>query len=289
MFQTYGVVQGAKAGMNRCLELLDLEPEIQDRPGARALGRARGEVEFENVVFGYDPRTPVLKGVTFKANPGETIAIVGPTGAGKSTAASLVARFYELQQGTIRIDRHDIGGLTLKSLRENSSIVLQPPLVLNESLRSNIAIGNPLATEDQIVRAANLARLGGVIEKLPHGLDEIVGQGGHPLSQGEAQRVTIARALLKDAPILIMDEPTSALDAETESLVMAAVEEVMRGRTTLVIAHRLSTIQSANQILVLREGVIEEHGTFNELVARGGFFTYLYNLQSRGQQAVNRD
>jgi ABC-type multidrug transport system fused ATPase/permease subunit len=241
------------------------------------------------VVFGYDPRTPVLKGVTFKANPGETIAIVGPTGAGKSTAASLVARFYELQQGTIRIDRHDIGGLTLKSLRENSSIVLQPPLVLNESLRSNIAIGNPLATEDQIVRAANLARLGGVIEKLPHGLDEIVGQGGHPLSQGEAQRVTIARALLKDAPILIMDEPTSALDAETESLVMAAVEEVMRGRTTLVIAHRLSTIQSANQILVLREGVIEEHGTFNELVARGGFFTYLYNLQSRGQQAVNRD
>jgi len=285
MFQTYGMVQSAKAGMRRCLELLDLEPEIRDRPGARALGRARGEVEFDDVVFGYDSRTPVLKGVSFKARPGETIAIVGPTGAGKTTMASLLARFYEPQRGHIRIDGHDISELTLKSLRGNISIVLQPPLVLTETVRSNIALGKPGATEEEIERAARLARLEPVLDKLPNRLDEIVGQGGHALSQGEAQRVTIARAMVKDAPILIMDEPTSALDAETEAMVLAAVQEAMRGRTTLVIAHRLSTIQNADRILVLRDGVIEEQGDFAELVARGGFFSQLYDLQSAGKEA----
>ena len=285
MFQTYGMVQSAKAGMKRCLELLELEPEIRDRPGARAMGRARGEIEFDGVVFGYDSMAPVLKGISFKARPGETVAIVGPTGAGKSTMASLLARFYEPQQGTIRIDGQDISAVTLKSLRENISIVLQPPLVLSEAVRSNIAIGKPGATEEEIERAARLARLEPVLDKLPNRLDELVGQGGHHLSQGEAQRVTIARALVKDAPILIMDEPTSALDAETESLVMAAVEQAMSGRTTLVIAHRLSTIQNADRILVLRDGVIEEQGNFAELVAKGGFFNQLYNLQTTRKEA----
>jgi len=280
MFQTYGMVQSAKAGMRRCLELLDLEPEIRDRPGARALARARGEIEFDDVVFGYDSGTPVLKGISFKAIAGETIAIVGPTGAGKSTMASLLARFYEPQRGHIRIDGQDISELTLKSLRGNISIVLQPPLVLTESVRSNIALGKPGASEEEIERAARLARLEPVLAKLPNRLDEVVGQGGHSLSQGEAQRVTIARAMVKDAPILIMDEPTSALDAETEAMVLAAVQESMRGRTTLVIAHRLSTIQNADRILVLRDGVIEEQGNFAELVTRGGFFSQLYNLQS---------
>jgi len=284
MFQTYGMVQSAKAGMRRCLELLELEPEIRDRPGARTLGRARGEIEFDDVVFGYDSGTPVLKGISFRARPGETIAIVGPTGAGKSTMASLLARFYEPQRGRIRIDGHDISELTLKSLRGNISIVLQPPLVLTESVRSNIALGKPGATDQEIERAAGMARLEPVLDKLPNRLDEVVGQGGHALSQGEAQRVTIARAMVKDAPILIMDEPTSALDAETEAMVLAAVQEAMRGRTTLVIAHRLSTIQNADRILVLRDGVIEEQGDFAELVARGGFFSQLYNLQATGRE-----
>ncbi len=286
MFQTYGMVQSAKAGMRRCLELLELEPEIRDRPGARALARARGEIEFDDVVFGYDSDTAVLKGISFKAAPGETVAIVGPTGAGKSTMASLLARFYEPRRGRIRIDGQDISELTLKSLRGNISIVLQPPLVLTESVRSNIALGKPGAGEEEIQRAARMARLEPVLDKLPNRLDEVVGQGGHSLSQGEAQRVTIARAMVKDAPILIMDEPTSALDAETEAMVLAAVREAMRGRTTLVIAHRLSTIQNADRILVLRDGVIEEQGNFAELVARGGFFSQLYNLQSGGKEAT---
>lgn len=286
MFQTFGLVLGARAGLARCLELLDLEAEIRDRAGARALGRARGQVQFEKVVFGYDPAQPVLKGLDFRAEPGTTVAIVGPTGAGKSTMASLLARFYEPQSGAIRVDGHEVRELTLKSLRGNISIVLQPPLLLNETVRSNIALGSPDAADTEIEAAARLARLEPVLAKLPGRLDEVVGQGGHTLSEGEAQRVTIARALLKNAPILIMDEPTSALDAETEAAVLGAVREAMRGRTTLVIAHRLSTIQNADWILVLREGVIEEQGTFSQLLSRAGFFSYLYNLQSWGKQAA---
>ncbi|MDB5108037.1 MAG: transporter related, partial [Candidatus Binatus sp.] len=276
--QTYGQVQGAKSGLRRCLELLALDPEIKDRPNARAIGRVRGEVEFDNVVFAYEAGNPVLKGISFKAAPGETIAIVGPSGSGKTTMASLLARFYEPDQGTIKLDGLDTRYLKLESLRGNISVVLQPPLVLNDTMRVNIAFGKEGVDDIQVMRAAKMARLESVLAKLPNGLDEVVGQGGHSLSEGEKQRVTIARALLKDAPILIMDEPTSALDTETESLVMAAVGEAMRARTTLVIAHRLSTIQNADRILVLREGVIAEQGSFEQLLAQGGFFSYLYNI-----------
>jgi ATP-binding cassette, subfamily B, bacterial len=285
LFQTYGQVHSAVAGLRRCLELLELEPEIKDRPGARPAGRLRGAVEFRNVTFGYDSAEPVLREISFKANPGETVAIVGPTGAGKTTLTSLLARFYEQQSGAIEIDGRAIEQFTLRSLRENIAIVLQPPIVLSDTIRANIALGKPSASNEEIARAAQMARLGPLLAKLPKGLDEVVGPGGHQLSQGEGQRVTIARALIKNAPILIMDEPTSALDAETESLVMAAVQEVMRGRTTLVIAHRLATIQNATRILVLREGRIEEQGAFSELIAAGGFFSYLYSLQSQPQQA----
>ncbi|MDO8434064.1 MAG: ABC transporter ATP-binding protein [Candidatus Binatus sp.] len=285
--QTYGQVEGAKAGLRRCLELLAIDPEIKDRPGAQSIGRARGQIEFDNVKFGYDPGWPVLKGINFKAQQGETIAIVGPSGAGKTTMASLLARFYEQQQGVIRIDGHDIRDLKLDSLRGNIAMVLQPPLVLGDSMRTNVAFGLRNASEAQIARAIEMARLDPVVAKLPRGIDEIVGQGGHSLSEGEAQRVTIARALLKDAPILIMDEPTSALDTETESMVLDAVREAMRGRTTLVIAHRLSTIQNADRILVLRDGLIAEQGTFNELLARKGFFSYLYNIQAWNREAAN--
>jgi ATP-binding cassette subfamily B protein len=286
MFQTYGLVQGAMAGLRRCLELLEIEPEIKDRPGARALGRARGEIEFANVVFAYQPGHPVLKGVSFRAPRGETVAIVGPSGAGKTTMASLLARFYEPQQGEVRIDGQDAANFTLESLRRNVAMVLQPPLVLYDTMRANIALGRPDASAHEIERAASLARLDPVIARLPNGLDEVVGPGGHSLSEGEAQRVTIARALLRDAPILVMDEPTSALDAETEALVLAAVREAMHGRTTLVIAHRLSTIQNADRILVLRNGEIAEQGSFAELLSQGGFFSYLYNLQSWGREAA---
>ena len=284
--QTYGQIEGAKAGLRRCLELLAIDPEIKDRPGARALERARGEIEFENVVFGYEPGRPVLKGINFKARQGETIAIVGPSGSGKTTMASLLARFYEPQEGAIKIDGNDTRYLTLDSIRGNIAMVLQPPLVLGDTIRVNVAFGKPGVDDAQVMRAIEMARLTPVLAKFASGLDELVGQGGHSLSEGEAQRVTIARALLKDAPILIMDEPTSALDSETESMVLAAVREAMRGRTTVVIAHRLSTIQNADRILVLRDGVIAEQGSFDELLAQGGFFSYLYNIQSWSRQAA---
>jgi ATP-binding cassette, subfamily B, bacterial len=286
IFQTYGLVENAKAGLRRCLELLDIEPEVRDRPGARSLGKIRGAIEFEDVVFGYDPARPVLQGVTFHANAGEMVAIVGPSGAGKTTMTSLLMRFYEPQRGAIRIDGHDTRDATLQSLRHNIAMVLQPPLVLGAALRDNMALGNPAAGEREIENAAAAARLGELISRLPQGLDEVVGQGGHMLSEGEAQRVTIARALLKDAPILVMDEPTSALDSETETMVLEAVQAAMRGRTTLVIAHRLSTIQNADRILVLRDGRIVEQGSFSELLSRDGFFSYLYNLQSWNKQAA---
>jgi ATP-binding cassette subfamily B protein len=287
LFQTYGMVQGAKAGLRRCFELIELEPEIRDRPGARALARVGGEIAFDDVRFGYDAANPVLKGISFNACAGQTIAIVGPSGAGKTTMASLLMRFYEPQGGAVRIDGIDTRDVTLDSLRRNIAMIMQPPLVLAATIRTNIALGRPAAGDAEIQHAAEAARLGPLIAKLPDGLAEIIGQGGHSLSEGEAQRVTIARALLKDAPILIMDEPTSALDSETESLVLGAVREAMRGRTTLVIAHRLSTIQNADLILVLRDGVIAEQGTFNELLSRGGFFSYLYNLQAWNKEAVS--
>ncbi len=286
IFQTYGLVESAKAGLRRCLELLQIEPEVNDRPHARPLAPVRGEIDFEDVVFGYEPARPVLKRVSFHAEPGETVAIVGPSGSGKTTMASLLMRFYEPQQGTIRIDRQDTRSATLRTVRASIAMVLQPPLVLGTTIRANVALGNPTASDDEIRSAIETARLTALIARLPDGLDEIVGQGGHSLSEGEAQRLTIARALLKDAPILILDEPTSALDAETESMVMAAVQAAMRGRTTIVIAHRLSTIQNADRILVLRDGEIVEQGSFMNLMARDGFFNYLYNLQAWSKRAA---
>jgi ATP-binding cassette, subfamily B, bacterial len=284
--QTFGAIQGAQAGLRRCLELLRIDPEIKDRADAVAMGRARGEVEFDNVVFGYEPGREVLKGISFQAMPGETIAIVGPSGSGKTTIASLLARFYDPASGAVRVDGRDIRELKLESLRHNIAMVLQPPLVIGDTVRTNVAFGRPNVSDAEIMRAIEMARFTPALSKLDKGLDEIVGQGGHALSEGEAQRLTIARALIKDAPILIMDEPTSALDAETESMVMAAVEDAMRGRTTLVIAHRLSTIQNADRIVVLRDGVLVEQGQFDELLARDGFFSYLYNIQAWNREAA---
>ena len=281
VFQTYGQVRAGLAGLNRCLELLAIEPEVRDRPHARAMPRVRGQVEFDGVAFSYHPDLPVLKQLSFRAMPGERIAIVGPSGVGKTTMTSLLARFYEPQQGSIRIDGIDIRDVTLESLRRNLAMVMQPPMLVGGTMRDNIAFGARSSSREQIQRVAKSAHLGRVIARLPAGLDETIVAGGRILSEGEAQRVTIARALLRDAPVLIMDEPTSALDVETEAEVLAAVEEAMRGRTTLVIAHRLSTIRNADRIVVLREGVIEESGTFEQLIAHDGFFNHLYKLHTR--------
>ncbi len=286
LFQTYGQVEAAKAGFKRCLELLEIEPEISDRPGARPLANVRGELEFAEVSFGHQPDRLLLESISFRARPGDRIALVGPSGAGKTTLASLLLRFYEPRQGAVLIDGRDVREVTLDSLRRNIATVLQPPLVLSGTLRMNIALGNAAATDREIRQAAEMARLGPLLERLADGIDTVVGRGGQSLSEGEGQRVAIARVLLKNAPILVLDEPTSALDAETEALVLAAMEEAMRGRTTLVIAHRLSTVTNANRILVLNQGRIVEDGTFAELLSRRGFFSHLYNLQMSQPQTA---
>ncbi|HYC21077.1 MAG TPA: ABC transporter ATP-binding protein [Candidatus Bathyarchaeia archaeon] len=276
---TYGLIQGAKVGIGRVFEILETAPDVPD--GARTLARAdvRGEVAFENVSFSYQPEQPVLRELSFHVAPGETIAIVGPTGAGKSTLVSLLVRFYDPSSGRVLLDGQDLRTLTVRSLRRQVAMVLQPPLVFPTTVRENIAYGRRDASLDEIRAAARAAQLEPLLEKLPHGLDTAVGEKGATLSEGECQRLTIARAILRDAPILIFDEPTSALDAETEALLMGSLEELMRKRTTFVIAHRLSTVRRASRIMVLREGRIVELGSFAELMARRGYFAKLHETQ----------
>jgi len=282
--QTIGMVQSAAAGARRVLEILETTPDLPD--GRRAIDAAalRGEVRFERVGFEYVAGRPVLHDLDAVARPGEVLAIVGPTGVGKTTLVSLVARFYDPVAGRVLLDGVDLRDYRLRELRSRIAMVLQPALVFPTTLRENIAYGSPFATEEDVARAARLAQLDGFVAHLPEGLATPIGEQGATVSDGERQRITIARAILRDAPILILDEPTSALDAETEALIIAALRELMRGRTTFVIAHRLSTIRHADQILVLRDGTIAERGTFDELVDRGGAFTRLYEAQF-GKQA----
>jgi ATP-binding cassette subfamily B protein len=280
LFQTYGNLHSAVAGLRRCMELLYSPLEIADRPDAAALGRPCGVLEFRGVTFRYGIGPVVLKGVTFAAYPGEMLAIVGPSGAGKTSLVRLMARFYEANSGVVAIDGRPIQALTLRSLRQALALVPQPPILVSGSIRANIALGNPAAGAAEIERAARLAQLEPLLKRMPLGIDQLVGQGGAQLSQGEAQRIAIARALLKDAPMLVMDEPTSALDPLTEMRIMEAVRACARQRTIIVIAHRLSTVRHADRILVLRGGRIEEQGSFSDLVARGGFFSYLYRLHN---------
>jgi len=277
--QTIGMIHGARAGAARALEILDTAPDLPD--GTRSLDGVpvRGEITFENVRFEYAPDRPVLHGVDLVAKAGQVMAIVGPTGVGKSTLVSLVGRFYDPVEGRVLLDGVDLRELRLKDLRSRIAMVLQPAVVFPTTLRENIAYGRPQATEAEIARAAHLAQLDGLLARMPQGLSTPVGEQGATLSGGEQQRVTIARAIIRDAPLLILDEPTSALDTETEQLIIAALQELMRGRTTFVIAHRLSTIRHADQIVVLRDGTVAEIGGFDELVSRGGAFTRLYDAQ----------
>jgi ATP-binding cassette, subfamily B, beta-glucan exporter len=258
--------------------VLDAVPAVHDRPDAIDAGRLSGLVEFNDVTFSYDGKRPAVEDLSFTALPGQTIALVGPTGAGKSTAIALLHRAFDPQSGFIKIDGMDVRGVTLTSLRRNIGVVFQEALLFNRSIAENLRVGKPDATEAEMRKAAERAQALEFIER-SGGFETNAGERGRMLSGGERQRLSIARALLKDPPILILDEATSALDAVTEAKLNAALDEVMRGRTTFVIAHRLSTIRNATRILVFENGRVIESGTFDELVAKGGHFAELARAQ----------
>ncbi len=274
-------VQGAAAGARRVLALLDVRPDVTDAPGAVPLpGRAAGRLAFEHVTFAYGLGEPALRDVSLDVAPGEVVAIVGASGAGKSTLASLAVRFYDPRAGRITLDGHDQRALTLRSLRESVALVLQDPIVFGASLRENIAYGRPDASAEAVEQAARAANAHEFIAALPEGYDTVVGERGVTLSGGQRQRVSIARAFVKDAPVLILDEPTSALDAENERAILDALARLMRGRTTLIIAHRLSTVRHADRVVVLQDGAVAEQGTHGALLARGTVYAHLHALQA---------
>jgi ATP-binding cassette subfamily B protein/subfamily B ATP-binding cassette protein MsbA len=279
IFETYGLVQSAKVGVRRAFEILESEERLAE--GSRTLRptKARRQISFEDVSFGYDTSRPILKEINLRVPAGKKIAIVGPTGAGKSTLVSLLPRFYDPQSGRVTIDGVDIREFQLKSLRRQIAMILQPPLVLPVTIRENIAYGRPDASREEVIAAARVAQVHDFVEKLPNKYETVVSEQGSTLSEGQKLRLTIARGILLDAPILILDEPTSSLDSETEALIMEGLEQLMADRTTFIIAHRLSTVRQADLILVLRDGQIVEQGTFSELLHRRGPFAALYRTQ----------
>lgn len=269
------------AGFRRYLDFLDTAPDIRDRPGARVAPALRGDIRFQDVSFGYGVGREVLSHVSLDIRPGETVAFVGPSGAGKTTLCSLLPRFYEVTGGRVTVDGQDIRDLTLASLRGQIGTVQQDVFLFGGTLRENIAYGRLGAGDAEILEAARRARLEEVIELLPQGLDTLIGERGVKLSGGQKQRLAIARMFLKNPPILILDEATSALDTATERAIQASLTELARGRTTLVIAHRLATIQNADRIVVVDESGIAEQGTHAELLARGGRYHQLHEAQAR--------
>jgi len=277
ILQTYGMVVGARAGVRRVFDVLDGNPLPPD--GTRVPAPIRGHVKVERVSFSYDGVRPALREVSFEAAPGQVVAIVGPTGAGKSTLVSLLPRFIDAADGRLEVDGLDVRDWRLAALRRSIAMVLQPPMVFPLSIAENIAYGRSGASADDIERAARLARAHDFIARLPDGYATVIGEQGATLSEGERQRLTIARALLRDAPILILDEPTSSVDVETERLILEGIRTLVQSRTTFVIAHRLATVRGADNILVLRDGEIVEQGTYADLVACGGAFARLHATQ----------
>jgi ATP-binding cassette, subfamily B, heavy metal transporter len=284
----YREVRQGLTDIEQMFDLLDVEQEVTDRPDAKPLAINHGSVRFDNVQFAYDPRRPILKGVSFEVPAGKTVAIVGPSGAGKSTLSRLLFRFYDIQSGSISIDGQDIRDVTQESLRCAIGMVPQDTVLFNDTIAYNIRYGRISATEEEMRNAAELAQIGPFIQTLPGGYDAMVGERGLKLSGGEKQRVAIARTILKAPPILILDEATSALDSATEHEIQSALDLVSRNRTTLVIAHRLSTIIGADEIIVLKDGVIAERGTHLKLLAKNGLYASMWNRQREATEAEER-
>ncbi len=288
--KTSAQLQGAAARAWRVLSVLDSAPDVRDRADAiEPPGRANGNIALNNVVFAYRRDTPVLRGITTEIAAGSTIALVGSSGAGKTTLVSLLMRFYDPDTGSVTLDGRDLRSITLKYLRRNVALVLQEPILFAFSIRENIAYGRPGAGEEEIRAAAAAAGAAQFIEALPLGYDTQIGERGVSLSGGQRQRLSIARAFLQNAPILIMDEPTSALDAETEAALLRTLEELKRGRTTIIIAHRLSTIRGADTILAIEDGRIVESGSHAQLLRQNGLYARLYATQFGGQPELEAE
>ena len=275
-------IQQAAAGADRIAELLDQDPDVAERADSISLSsRSQGALRFENVSFRYAEGDEVLRNIDLEVEPGSVVALVGPTGVGKTTLSMLIPRFYDVTEGVIRLDGHDIRDLSLESLRSQISIVLQEVFLFHGTVRENILFGRSGASDREIIEASTIANAHQFIEQLPNGYETLIGERGVKLSGGQRQRLAIARAILRDAPILILDEATSSVDTETELLIQQALERLMVGRTTLVIAHRLSTIRNADEIVVLQGGKVLERGTHDQLIAQDGLYRYLSSVQTQ--------
>jgi ATP-binding cassette subfamily B protein len=269
--------------------VLNAVSRVRDLPRARRAPRFKGKMEFDRVSFSYSPDREILKDVSFQIEPGQVAAFVGPSGAGKSTIVSLIPRFYDPTAGQIKIDGSDIRKYTLKSLREQISFVLQDTVLFRVPIWQNIAYGKPEAQRSEIIEAAKLANAHEFIDKMPEGYDTMVGERGVSLSGGQRQRIAIARAIIRNTPILLLDEPTSGLDAESEQVVFEALGRLMAGKTCVVIAHHLATIQRADVIFVVKDFQIAEHGTHAELLAKGGLYSELYGIQTATVEPLSAD
>jgi len=276
---TTNAVAQAAVGTERIREILDTETVIPEDPNGLEPETLRGEIEFKNIAFGYDPASPILTDVNLKIEAGQFVGVVGPTGAGKSTVVSLIPRFYDVMSGAVIVDGHDVREYKIKHLRDQIGYVLQDTILFRGTIAENIAFGKPGATKEEIVEAAKLANADEFISRMPLGYDTLVGDRGSTLSGGQRQRIGIARVIVRNSPILLLDEPTAALDSESEKLVIDALEKLMKGRTVIAIAHRLSTIRDADKIVVISGGVVAEDGTHEELMAQNGIYAGLHRTQ----------